>query len=67
MAGIPKAHPATDISGAVDPDGRILEWRTEMWLPRTTPGLTDIPLLAPAAAGLDDVRGLQPGSHLAER
>ena len=58
----PKGPPQLlDISGAVDPDGRILEWRTEMWLPRTTPGLTDIPLLAPAAAGLDDVRGLQPG------
>jgi CO/xanthine dehydrogenase Mo-binding subunit len=32
-----------------------------MWLPQTTKGLPDIPLLAPAAAGLDDVRGLQPG------
>src|SRR5262245_31221526 len=32
-----------------------------MWLPQMTRGLPDIPLLAPAAAGLDDVRGLQPG------
>ncbi len=58
----PKGPPQLlDISGAVDPSGRILAWRTEMWLPQTTPGLPDIPLLAPAAAGLDDVRGLQPG------
>jgi CO/xanthine dehydrogenase Mo-binding subunit len=32
-----------------------------MWLPQPTRGLPDVPLLAPAAAGLDDVRGLQPG------
>ena len=58
----PKGPPQLlDVSGTVGPDGRILAWRTEMWLPQTTKGLPDIPLLAPAAAGLDDVRGLQPG------
>jgi nicotinate dehydrogenase subunit B len=58
----PKGPPQLlDISGTVDPTGRILNWRTEMWLPQTTRGLPDIPLLGPAAAGLDDVRGLQPG------
>jgi nicotinate dehydrogenase subunit B len=58
----PKGPPQLlDLSGTVGADGRILAWRTEMWLPRTTQGLPDIPLLAPAAAGLDDVRGLQPG------
>jgi CO/xanthine dehydrogenase Mo-binding subunit len=58
----PKGPPQLlDISGAMDPTGRILNWRTEMWLPQTTRGLPDIPLLGPAAAGLDDVRGLQPG------
>ncbi|HET8920504.1 MAG TPA: molybdopterin cofactor-binding domain-containing protein [Xanthobacteraceae bacterium] len=58
----PKGPPQLlDMSGAVDPSGRILAWRTEMWLPQTTRGLPDIPLLAPVAAGLDDVRGLQPG------
>jgi nicotinate dehydrogenase subunit B len=58
----PKGPPQLlDISGAVGADGQILAWRTEMWLPQMTPGLPDIPLLAPAAAGLDDVRGLQPG------
>jgi nicotinate dehydrogenase subunit B len=59
----PKGPPQLlDISGAVDSAGRILAWRTEMWLPQTTRGLPHIPLLGPAAAGLDDVRGLQPGS-----
>ncbi len=58
----PKGPPQLlDLSGAVDASGRILAWRTEMWLPQTTRGLPDIPLLGPAAAGLDDVRGLQPG------
>jgi nicotinate dehydrogenase subunit B len=58
----PKGPPQLlDISGVVDSTGRIREWRTVMWLPQTTKGLPDIPLLGPAAAGLDDVRGLQPG------
>jgi CO/xanthine dehydrogenase Mo-binding subunit len=58
----PKGPPQLlDISGAVGADGRILDWRTEMWLPRTTRGLPNIPLLAPEAAGLDTVRGLNPG------
>jgi len=58
----PKGPPQLlDLSGVVDPSGHILSWRTEMWLPQTTRGLPDIPLLSPAAAGLDDVRGLQPG------
>jgi CO/xanthine dehydrogenase Mo-binding subunit len=58
----PKGPPQLlDISGTVAPDGRILDWRTEMWLPEITRGLPDIPLLAPAAAGLDQVRGMQPG------
>jgi CO/xanthine dehydrogenase Mo-binding subunit len=58
----PKGPPQLlDISAAVDAEGRILDWRTEMWIPRTTRGLPDIPLLAPAAAGLDQMRGLNPG------
>ena len=58
----PKGPPQLlDISGTVAPDGRILDWRTEMWLPEITRGLPDVPLLAPAAAGLDQVRGMQPG------
>ncbi len=58
----PKGPPQLlDISGAIGSDGRILDWRTEMWIPRTTRGLPNIPLLAPEAAGLDDVRGLNAG------
>jgi nicotinate dehydrogenase subunit B len=48
------------LTGAVA-GGRIVDWRSEAWLPRTTKGLPDIPLIGPAAAGLDDVRGLNPG------
>ena len=58
----PKGPPQLlDISGTVGPEGHILDWRTEMWLPEITRGLPNIPLLAPAAAGLDQVRGMQPG------
>ena len=57
----PKGPPQLlDIAGAVG-DGRILEWRTEMWLPQATRGLPNIPLLGPEAAGLDQVRGLNAG------
>jgi nicotinate dehydrogenase subunit B len=58
----PKGPPQLlDLSGVVDVSGNILDWRTEMWIPQTTKGMPDIPLLAPVAAGLDEVRGLNPG------
>ena len=58
----PKGPPQLlDLSGAVDASGNILDWRTEMWIPQTTKGMPNIPLLAPVAAGLDEVRGLNPG------
>ncbi|HMF21389.1 MAG TPA: molybdopterin cofactor-binding domain-containing protein [Pseudolabrys sp.] len=58
----PKGPPQLiSISGAVAPDGRILDWRTEMWIPKTTRGLPNIPLLAPEAAGLEHMPGLNPG------
>src|SRR5260370_21046961 len=58
----PKGQPQLlDIAGAVDADGRILDWRTEMWIPQTTKGLLNIPLLGPQAAGLDNIVGLNPG------
>jgi len=58
----PKGPPQLlDMSGAVDASGNILNWRADMWIPQTTKGMPDIPLLAPEAAGLDDVRGLNPG------
>jgi nicotinate dehydrogenase subunit B len=58
----PKGPPQLiDIAGAVAPDGRILDWRTEMWIPQATRGLPNIPLLAPWAAGLNQAYGMQPG------
>jgi nicotinate dehydrogenase subunit B len=58
----PKGPPQLlDVSGVVDGAGRILEWRTEMWLPHTTQGLPNVPLLAPEAAGLEQKRGFNAG------
>ena len=58
----PKGPPQLlDITGTVGADGRILDWRTEMWMPQTTRGLPNIPLLGPAAAGIDQTRGLNAG------
>jgi nicotinate dehydrogenase subunit B len=58
----PKGPPQLiDITGTIDPSGRILDWKTEMWIPKTTRGLPNIPLLAPEAAGLETVRGLNAG------
>jgi len=58
----PKGPPQLlDIAGAVSAEGDILDWRTEMWLPETTRGMPSIPLLGPAAAGLDTVRGNNAG------
>src|SRR5262245_47944539 len=58
----PKGPPQLlDLSGVVDGVGRILQWRTEMWLPKTTQGLPNVPLLAPEAAGLQQVQGFNAG------
>ncbi|MEA2913676.1 MAG: nicotinate dehydrogenase subunit [Bradyrhizobium sp.] len=58
----PKGPPQLlDVTGAIDADGRILDWRTEMWIPQTTKGLPNIPLLGPQAAGLDHIVGLNTG------
>ena len=58
----PKGPPQLlDISGAVDADGthpRVAHRDVDCRNQRE--GMPDIPLLAPAAAGLDDVRGLSP-------
>jgi CO/xanthine dehydrogenase Mo-binding subunit len=58
----PKGPPQLlDVAGTVSADGRILDWRTEMWLPKTTKGLPNIPLLAPEAAGIEHVPGFNTG------
>ncbi len=50
-----------ELHGAIDPDGNILEWQTEMWVPRATRGLANIPLLAPDAAGVKQPQGFSTG------
>jgi len=58
----PKGPPQLiDVFGAVGPDGRILDWRTEMWLPKATQGLPNVPLLGLEAAGIAQVYGLNAG------
>jgi nicotinate dehydrogenase subunit B len=58
----PKGPPQLiDIAGAVGADGRIMHWRSDLWLPETTRGMPNIPLLAPEAAGFDHVRGINAG------
>jgi Aerobic-type carbon monoxide dehydrogenase, large subunit CoxL/CutL homologs len=58
----PKGPPQLlDIMGVVGADGQILDWRTDMWVPQTTRGLLNIPLLGPQAAGLDNIVGLNTG------
>ena len=38
----PKGPPQLlDLAGVVDGDGRVLDWRTEMWLPEATKGLPE--------------------------
>ncbi len=58
----PKGPPQLlDLTGVVGADGHILDWRTDMWIPQTTRGLLNIPLLGPQAAGLDNIVGLNTG------
>ena len=40
------------IEGALDANGGIGAWRTEMWLPKATANLPNVPLLAAEAAGI---------------
>lgn len=58
----PKGPPQLlDISGAVDANGSILDWRTEMWIPEATRGLPNIPLVGPDSAGIAQPLGLSTG------
>lgn len=49
------------LEGAVGDDGRIAAWRTQMWLPRATANLPNMPLLGPEAAGMAQTPGLSTG------
>jgi CO/xanthine dehydrogenase Mo-binding subunit len=58
----PKGPPQLlEISGAMDAQGKIVDWRTEMWLPEATRGLPNIPLLGPADAGIAQPMGQSTG------
>ena len=58
----PKGPPQLlDLAGTVNPDGRIVEWRVDMWVPEATRGLPNVPLLAPVAAGIAQMPGLSTG------
>ena len=49
------------LEGALADDGRIAAWRTEMWLPRATANLPNLPLLGPEAAGIAQTPGITTG------
>ena len=49
------------LEGALDAEGKIAAWRTDMWLPRATANLPNVPLLAPDAAGIAQPQGLSAG------
>ena len=58
----PKGPPQLlSMQGALTPDGRIAAWRAEMWLPKATANLPNVPLLAAVEAGIDQVPGLSTG------
>jgi len=58
----PKGPPQLlSLEGALGDDGRIAAWRTEMWLPKATASLPNMPLLGPEAAGIAQAPGITTG------
>src|SRR6185369_3713475 len=58
----PKGPPQLlSLEGALTDDGKISAWRTEMWLPKATASLPNMPLLAPDAAGIVQTQGITTG------
>ena len=49
------------LEGALSSDGSIAAWRTEMWLPKATANLPNVPLLGPQDAGIAQVAGISTG------
>ncbi len=49
------------LEAALAPDGKIAAWRTEMWIPKASASLPNVPLLGPAAAGAKQPMGLSTG------
>ena len=59
----PKGPPQTlTVEAGLDEAGKISSWRTQMWIPRPTPKLPNVPLVAPALAGLPQTEGIATGS-----
>lgn len=62
LAWAPKGPPQLlALKGSMSPAGVLTGWSTEMWLPKATAGLPNVPLLAPEAAGIAQPRGLITG------
>jgi len=49
------------MQGALTPEGRIAAWRAEMWIPKATAGLPNVPLLAAVEAGIGQAPGISTG------
>ncbi|HVO87789.1 MAG TPA: molybdopterin cofactor-binding domain-containing protein [Casimicrobiaceae bacterium] len=49
------------LEGAVTAEGGIAAWRTQMWIPRATANLPNVPLLGPQDAGIEQPRGISTG------
>ncbi|MEO8486549.1 MAG: molybdopterin cofactor-binding domain-containing protein [Betaproteobacteria bacterium] len=49
------------MEGALGDDGKIAAWRTEMWLPKATASLPNMPLLGPESAGMSQTQGITTG------
>ena len=59
----PKGPPQLlDLRGAIDSTGALLAWETIAWLPANTPGLPNVPLLGPIAAGKGQPVGMSSGA-----
>ena len=58
----PKGPPQLlEMRGAVTENGTLSAWETDMWLPKATASLPNIPLLGPDAAGISQPQGLSTG------
>ncbi len=62
LAWDPKGPPQLlALEGAVDDSGKISAWRTDMWIPKATASLPNMPLLALDAAGIEQTPGITTG------
>lgn len=58
----PKGPPQLlSLTASLDDQGNIGAWKTEMWLPKATANLPNVPLIGPQAAGISQTPGLSTG------